>query len=308
MFSILQMSYLFKVWSANRKQKTLLLINESDDILSDLITKANKKLGINGSILVMEKDGTNVDDNDVLKFCSGEIFMLLEAEEFWSPQNETELQSHNDSISTFSSSSSMQYASSPLLQERQSDNDEIWMNFCIPWDKLESAVVKELEAGNRSKYIIHAVVNRIISEMRNVQEFIPSKAFKMVAKKVIEKYPRTFKDMDEDGKSFGDGSHTFYLKLRDRNSYLNRPHMKRSLNRSLNIPLKKQRKVLSAKAGCSNWQPDNYLESESEETIEEKAEFLRHVILNDDIEKEPDTKKKNLSISRSNISRTKTIS
>ncbi|KYM93954.1 hypothetical protein ALC62_15436, partial [Cyphomyrmex costatus] len=59
--------YLFKVWSADRKQK----------------------LGITGSILVMEKDGTVVDDNDVLKLCSSEIFMLLQSDESWSPENTT---------------------------------------------------------------------------------------------------------------------------------------------------------------------------------------------------------------------------
>lgn len=156
---------------------------------------------------------------------------------------------------------------------------------------MESTVLKELEAGNRSKFVIHAVVNRIISEMRNIREFIPSKAFKIIANKIIEKYPQ-FKDTDEDGKCFGDGSHTLYLKLRDRNCYLNRPHMKRSLSRSLNIPLKKQRKVLSAKAGCSNWQLDNYVESETEDTIEDKTVFLRQVILQDAAENDPDTQKK----------------
>jgi len=30
-----------------------------------------------GSVLVIEKDGTVVDDNEVLKFCSSEILMLL---------------------------------------------------------------------------------------------------------------------------------------------------------------------------------------------------------------------------------------
>lgn len=164
--------------------------------------------------------------------------------------------------------------------------------FGIPWDNLESTVLKELEAGNRKKYIIHAVVNRIVSKMRNLQEFIPSKAFKIEAKKIIEKYPQTFKDMDEDDKCFGDGGHTLYLKFRDRNCYLNRPHMKRSLSRSLNIPLKKQRKVLSAKAGCSNWQPDNYVDSETEGTIEDKTEFLRQIILQDALENDPDTQKK----------------
>lgn len=55
--------------------------------------------------------------------------------------------------------------------------------------------------------------------------------------------------------------------------------MKRSLSRSLNIPLKKQRKVLSAKAECSNWQPEQYVESETEDTIEDKIKFLRRVAI-----------------------------
>lgn len=150
MFCTLHMSYLFKVWSANRKQKVSLVINQSDNVLSELITKSNNKLGIKGSTLIMEKNGTNVDDNDVLKFCSGEILMLLQAEEFWSPQNETELQStascdtlsiHSDFMSIFSSSSSTRQVSSPTTVSHikiQSDNDEIWTNFCIgiPWDNL----------------------------------------------------------------------------------------------------------------------------------------------------------------------------
>ena len=162
------MSYLFKVWSANRKQKISLMISQSDNMLSELITKSSSKLGINGSALVIEKDGTNVDDNDVLKFCSGETFILLQAEEVWSPQTELHSMASsdtlilNDSMSSFSSSSSTRHASSPITisHKTQSDNEEIWTHFCIPWDKLESTVIKELEAGNRSKYIIHTVVNR----------------------------------------------------------------------------------------------------------------------------------------------------
>ena len=116
----------------------------------------------------MEKDGTKVDDDDVLKFCSGETFILLQAEEFWSPQTETESRSMascdilSDSMSNFSSSSSTPYALPSTTHKTSLDNDEIWTNFRIPWDSLESTVLKELEAGNRSKYVIHAVVNRIL--------------------------------------------------------------------------------------------------------------------------------------------------
>ncbi|EFN75962.1 hypothetical protein EAI_06826, partial [Harpegnathos saltator] len=73
--------------------------------------------------------------------------------------------------------------------------------FHVPWEAIEPTVLKELETGNRTKYIIHAVVNRTISEMRNFSEFILSKAFKIIAEKIIDKYPQTFKDMDENGES-----------------------------------------------------------------------------------------------------------
>lgn len=122
------MSYLFKVWCVNRKKKASLVINQCDTMLSKLITKSNVKLGIAGTTLVMEKDGTLVDDNDVRQFYSGETFILLQTGETWSPQHETALlkmtsidtlsvtSSLNDSP-VLSSSSSQQYISSPTHTE-----------------------------------------------------------------------------------------------------------------------------------------------------------------------------------------------
>lgn len=61
-------------------------------MLSDLTAKSNIKLGIaDGSVLVMEKDGTVIDDDDVIKFFSGETLMLLQPEESWSIHSDTEL-------------------------------------------------------------------------------------------------------------------------------------------------------------------------------------------------------------------------
>ncbi|KYQ51957.1 hypothetical protein ALC60_08935 [Trachymyrmex zeteki] len=153
------MSYLFKVWSANRKQKVSLIINSSENILSELIAKSNIKLGITGSILVMEKDGTVVDENDVLKLCCAETFMLLQSDESWSPENAL---SHVHSMASCDTIS------------------------------LTSNLSESGLSGSSSPH--------------------------------------------EDGNRFGDGIHTLYLKLCDRNSYLNRPHMKRSLIQTLNIP------------------------------------------------------------------------
>jgi len=142
--------------------------------------KSNAKLGITGSVLVMEKDGIIVDDNDILQYWSTETFML-QSGEFWSSQNETEFHNtascdtvsltSNMSESALSVSSNPSYISSPTNVshiKRQSNNEEIWTNFSIPWNTLEPAVLKELELRKRNKYIIQAVVNRVISEMRNL--------------------------------------------------------------------------------------------------------------------------------------------
>jgi len=63
--------------------------------------------------------------------------------------------------------------------------------------------------------------------------------------------------------------------------------MKRSLSQSLNIPLKNQKKVLSAKAGCSNWQPEKYIDTETDKTIEEKIKFLRQIADDDSSRNDP---------------------
>ncbi|XP_071575056.1 uncharacterized protein [Temnothorax nylanderi] len=192
-----EMSHLYKVWTADRKKKISLILRESDNMLSELIEKSNTKLDIAGSVLVMEKDGTIVDDNEVVKFC-----FVSRKEHFF----------HTRQVCNLLHRPHLKH----LIIKY---NCLIWKNFQIPWDKLEMSVIKELENESRSKAMT-AVVNRIVSEMRNIQEFIPAKAFKIIAEQIVSKYPKTFKDMDEDGKCFEDGSHTLFAKLRDRNNYL----------------------------------------------------------------------------------------
>lgn len=161
------MSHMYKVWSANRKKKISLMIMESDNMISDLITKSSIKLGIEGTTIVLEKDGTLIDDNDVLKFCFAEILILLQPEEHWSPPQQETAELHSmasgDTLSVHSSLTDSQSFSSLLSCSRfdlspkhvshtkpQSDTEKIWKKFCIPWCSLEPTMLKELEAGNVS--------------------------------------------------------------------------------------------------------------------------------------------------------------
>lgn len=66
-----------------------------------------------------------------------------------------------------------------------------------------------------------------------------------------------FKDIDDDDVMLGDGSHSTYLKLLDRNNYLNRPHKRYSELPSFSKNIKYRKLATKAKAGCVNWQPLN---------------------------------------------------
>lgn len=76
--------------------------------------------------------------------------------------------------------------------------------------------------------------------MRMLSTNIPSKGIKIVAKKMINKYPTMFRDVDENGMILGDGSHSLYSKIQDRNNCLNRPHKRKLDNPTPNpVEIKK---------------------------------------------------------------------
>lgn len=80
--------------------------------------------------------------------------------------------------------------------------------------------VQTLEKGDRDTYSITKVIQVVIDDLRQSSTKIPTIILKRVAKEVIDKYPASFKDMDDDGVCLGDGSHTVYNQLRERNYYL----------------------------------------------------------------------------------------
>lgn len=57
-------------------------LNNTDTIHSNLFL-ASAKLEINGSTLVLEKDGTEVSDDDVLLYFKEETLILLQPGETW---------------------------------------------------------------------------------------------------------------------------------------------------------------------------------------------------------------------------------
>lgn len=142
---------------------------------------------------------------------------------------------------------------------------------------------KSLNSDKKDRNSITEVVQVVVHEMREISKHIPSKAFKMAAKKIIDRYPNIFKDVDSDGVVVGDGSHSLFSKLTDRNNYLNRPHKRTSNEKFLQpaIPKNKIKMILNARAGCSNWQPDIPDTVQVAETDQEKLKTMD--VTNDEI-------------------------
>lgn len=166
---------------------------------------ASSKMEINGSEIVLESDGTVIDDDNVLKALNSEILMLLEPNQKWFPNGQT--CSNNDSlsisnISVGSSTSTITLNSS----ESELDNSELsgntddhntntnydrdrivdesfWENYEIPWAKFGTDIIDNLEKGMRSKCLLLDVVPLIVSDLRAYRANLPCKVFKMVAKK-----------------------------------------------------------------------------------------------------------------------------
>ncbi|CAH1118079.1 unnamed protein product [Phaedon cochleariae] len=122
----------YTIWSQNRLQKTLICIDPNDeDQYATLILKASAKMGINGSTLVLESNGTTVDD-DVLIHVRNEILIMLEKEQTWTPRNLL------SSLSTTSQGSGSLVVSLPSTDTVIAENSEEYANQFLNMD-FESA-------------------------------------------------------------------------------------------------------------------------------------------------------------------------
>jgi len=146
-------------------------------MLTDLITKSNNKLGIVGSVLVIEKDGTVVDDNESKILFRGNFNIVTIRRMVLYKMKLHNISSDSASLTSslneelFSPSSSSLSISSPInkISNNKQLQNEFWKNSQIPWNYLEPTVLKELQNGSRNKYVINAVVNRTVSVMKNIQ-------------------------------------------------------------------------------------------------------------------------------------------
>ncbi|CAH1099112.1 unnamed protein product [Psylliodes chrysocephalus] len=274
--------HFFKIWNLNRDKKFVVVVEDINDLLLQVVVKASQKMMIDGSNLVLEVDGTLVDEDDVLLSLKTETFILLTKDEIWRPAIQSlsswETLSNGSTLSLSSTSSGITNTNTNLLIhdvitlnntadanienvnvsnilpiEFNTNMEYLWSKFMVPWEKIPADIITQCEEHKINQQNMHQLIHLIVHEMRQIKQNIPMKAFRYVAKQMVDKYPSTFRDSDSDGVVIGDGTHSLIMKLSDRNHYLNRPHKRKNTQSLVSASLKKKR--LNNEAMCCNYEP-----------------------------------------------------
>lgn len=241
---------------------------------------------------MLETNGTPVDEDEILLLLKPEILILLDNNEKWiPPEHHSSINGSTATTLTVNSSQSLE------LQSFESSTDAdvpqvlnaipiiidanmeyAWTHMDVPWEKIPSCLLKVFEQGLKwqdCKSTITEICHIIVHEMRNVKSKIPVMAFKSISQKMVNKYPKTFQELDADGIAIGDGTYFLVRKLIDRNNYLNRPH-KRGWQGTV-TPLKLRKQKMNAVAGCVNWEETSPINNE----IKSDQEKLKSINEND---------------------------
>jgi hypothetical protein len=182
--------------------------------------------------------------------------------------------------------------SSRVLMDRTSGNEtpsrSNWADtFVIPWDKMPVAVRDAMSQGKRATPADRRKVVQILVD--NMREFcknpIRSQCEK-VAKMVVRASGKTFGDIDEEGNPIGSGHFSLLNQLKNRVEHLNRDNEMSKLRKpkkrlrdddtaaASNEACTSTRRAPTDSYGCTNWQPENPPDGETEESLEEKRQAM----------------------------------
>ncbi|XP_068433920.1 uncharacterized protein [Clinocottus analis] len=161
-----------------------------------------------------------------------------------------------------------------------------WVStFSVPWEKTHGSLRMCLAQRKRPPAADQRHMVRVIAEaIRQICLNPPFKQCAALAKRIVDEYPESFQDRNEEGEQLGNGYYTLGKQLRTRIEFLNRDN---TLAR-----LRKPKRSFSAVAenqpgpskcgkmdsyGCVNWQPLELPVGENRESLYHKKEELKTI-------------------------------
>lgn len=143
-------------------------------------------------------------------------------------------------------------------------------NFEIDWN-LFPKEIKEAHDKNTLplKKHINEMIRILVTQLSNSKKSLGRKEFRIIANKIVGKYPNLFLDKCGD-KLIGDGCETLIKKLESCLDNRNR----KSIALETNFGTVNKRKTTRDSYGCINWQPSELPEGETKELQMRHKEYL----------------------------------
>ncbi|XP_016985680.1 uncharacterized protein LOC108049122 isoform X2 [Drosophila rhopaloa] len=234
---------LITICSADRKIKKTFM---SFPTRMDVIEKA-QKYGLCGSTIVLESNGCEICEDDVLLFAAKEkilLMLLAESDEFVvlpppSPLNRSERAGSsvdpsfyaNNSIvsnpndSTVSNDETLSLSSVTPLSAKSS---ALFKEFSIPWSKVPGDIMKLLKGKGSLGKRLNTLANVLVEALREISTHIPIRVFRQVAQQASEKYPDSLLEKDREGQFIATTPQSLISKMINRNNTLNKPQKRGS--------------------------------------------------------------------------------
>ncbi|XP_041829977.1 uncharacterized protein LOC121635872 [Melanotaenia boesemani] len=198
-----------------------------------------------------------------------------------SPQSATSsLLSSPSTMSTSSRSLSDEPSTSQLATTRGQSN---WVDrFQVQWDKMRPSLKRAIDAGNRPepgdrRHMVKVIVDSMREHCLNPTR----KDCTTVAKAITQMYPGSFLDNTEEGETIGCGYFTLLQQLKTRVEYVNRDNTlsrlrrpRRSQTSDDDQPPPPAKCARIDSYGCINWQPQEYPDGETPNSLEEKRKEM----------------------------------
>ncbi|TDG44495.1 hypothetical protein AWZ03_009073 [Drosophila navojoa] len=229
---------LITICSADRKiKKTFMSLPSRKDV----IEKAHK-YGLAGSTIVLESNGCEICEDEVLLFAAKEkilLMLLAESDEYVilpppSPLNRSERAGSsldpsfvsNANDSTVSNDETLSLASVTPSNSKLSTAP--FKEFSIPWSKVPNDIMKLLRGKTSLGKRLNALANLLVDALRERSSHIPLLVFREVAQQAAEKYPDSLLEKDREGQQIATTPQSLISKMINRNNALNRPQKRAS--------------------------------------------------------------------------------
>jgi len=265
---------LVKLWNNNRTIRKLVV---ADD-LQNLIRIGRDKFGFHSGEklrVVTESDGNELESEEVFSALVAEklfphtVLQLMQETESWTPQQEiSNLEPENSYPQTafFSSSPS---TSTQSFSSSQSDSEK----FIVPWSLFPKTLLDDCNANKVPRPVqVRQLVRITVDELMNFTPKPKRSDLNTIAKQIVEKYPKLGLEQGNDY-----DHERLFDQLENRVRNVQRPTSKLSLHKRLPGPDEAEgnsKKVKRYSHGCAEWQPDAYIDGETETSQVEKKEWL----------------------------------